>query len=533
VPDFIEKHIGVFDKIVKVFEEDVKGDLDHEAKDLAKRLERLLNQHAKTYGLETENDVNPIKYYSVKHRIKKPRSLKEKLVRKNDGFDIINESGINDINEIDAKKPAIIAQLKKVPDVIGIRIVTELRHDCNRVLALLRAFVDDLSAAEIVLDRADLDAQPQIMKNGLEIFKTKGLFRTNYGFELQIKSKIEEAWGDMDHAIFYKDYSVTPIKNITQVTMNNIGRLLEDIDRLLLGLRNSDSQYQKSLAQLTNLTQLNEELFPLFEQKLGVAFEIEKVASFLAVAKEKASEGVQNPAKLEALDCSFLDFPVNSPRLSLYMSVRRKSFELMVIEVAYFNWCLKNGKIVLTPDNYEENLNAYLDLLVSHLFSVIEQENSAQAAELENAAALSHKIEHYSKYIQNQEIYLSAKMLLLISTIEGSVEEFFQENQDAYFNGDQDYTEFKNSFRTVFVVETFGYDGDIAVDELIIQFNAHEQHLNVSLETMAYDFKEYQRKNERNARADQKKGEVVKESIPKVAIAENLVSTLKLKLHGE
>ena len=91
-----------------------------------------------------------------------------------------------------------------MPDIIGVRVVTELRHDCNKVLALLRAFIDDLATTEVVLDKIDLESQPQKMKNGLFIYKIKGIFRSDFGFELQIKSKIEEAWGDMDHAIFIK-----------------------------------------------------------------------------------------------------------------------------------------------------------------------------------------------------------------------------------------------------------------------------------------------------------------------------------------
>ena len=62
--------------------------------------------------------------------------------------------------------------------------------------------------------------------------------------------------------------------------MNNVGKLLEDIDELLLGLRNSGTQYQENLEQLANLKSLNDELYPLIKEKLGISFEIGKVASF-------------------------------------------------------------------------------------------------------------------------------------------------------------------------------------------------------------------------------------------------------------
>lgn len=531
MPDFIEKNIDVFERVVKIYEDEVKDILDHEAKELVKRLKMVIDQHSSNYNLETQNDVNPIKYYSLKYRIKEAVSLKEKLVRKNEGFKITELGEINEPDEVQAKKPIVLSQLKRMPDIIGVRVVTELRYDCNKVLGLLRAFVDDLAASEVVLDKIDLEAQPQKMKNGLFIFKIKGIFRSDFGFELQIKSKIEEAWGDMDHAIFYKDYSVTPIKNVTQVTMNNVGKLLEDIDELLLGLRNSGSQYQENLEQLTNLKSLNDELYPLIEQKLGISFEIGKVASFLYSVKEKALAGIDNPQAITNLDCSFLEFEVTNERLQRYVKIREKSFELMIIEAAYFNWSIQNGKLELTQANYEKSLNVYLDTLAAHVFNVIEKENSAQAAELGDSTNLSLKITEYSKYLEIHDLFLSEKTLSHISRIEGTIEEFFQEKQDSYFIDGVDYSRFKSAFKVVYAVKSLGYKDGQAVDDLLEKYNQLEGNINSTLDTLAYDFKEYQRKNERNTRADQKKGEMVKESIPTIGISESVVNNLKSKLN--
>lgn len=506
MPDYIEKNIDVFERVVKIYEEEVKDILEHEAKELVKRLKRIIDQHSSNYILETQNDVNPIKYYSLKYRIKGAVSLKEKLVRKNEGFRITEIGEINEPDEVHAKKPIIHSLLKRMPDIIGVRVVTELRHDCNKVLALLRAFIDDLATTEVVLDKIDLESQPQKMKNGLFIYKIKGIFRSDFGFELQIKSKIEEAWGDMDHAIFYKDYSVTPIKNVTQVTMNNVGKLLEDIDELLLGLRNSGTQYQENLEQLANLKSLNDELYPLIKEKLGISFEIGKVASFLYNLKEKALAGIHNPQNITNLDCSFLEYEVINERLQRYIKIRDKSFELIIIESAYFNWSIQNGTFELTQANYEENLNIYLDILAAHIFNVIEIENSAQAAELGDSTNLSHKITEYSKYLKNHDLFLSEKTLIHISRIEGTIEEFFQEKQDSYFNDGVDYSTFKSAFKVVYAVKSLGYKEGESLDYLLETYNKFEENINSSLDSIAYDFKEYQRKNERNTRADQKKG---------------------------
>ncbi len=531
--DYIEQNIDIFNKIAELYEKDVKESLDHEAKELIKRLKIVIDQYAKTYSLETQNDVNPIKYYSLKYRIKGSASLKEKLVRKNDGFKILECSGLVKHEEVQTKKASIISQLNKMPDIIGIRVVTELRYDCNKILSLLRAFIDELDAKEVVLDKMDLEAQPQKMKNGLFIFKIKGIFRASFGFELQIKSKIEEAWGDMDHAIFYKDYSVTPIKNVTQVTMNNIGKLLENLDDLLLGLRNSGNEYQENLEQLANLKELNDELFPLIEEKLGISFEIGKIASFLYSLKENALKNINNPQPLKSLDCTFLDFKVTDAKLQLYKTIRGNSFELMIIELAYFNWCIQYGQSSLNQGNYEEHLNGFLNLLSTHIFKVIERENSAQAAELIDPTNLLKKISLYSNYIQTHDLYLSEKTLIYISKIEGAIEEFFQEKQEIYFQENDDYLEFKIAFKLLYAVKSLGYDDSRALSDLVLRFIEKEDVINVALDSIAYDFKEYQRKNERDTRADLKKGEIVKESIPTIGISEGVVNNLKIKLNAE
>jgi len=533
VADFIEKNIDAFDRVVQIYENEVKDILEKEAKELVNRLNNILDKYSSNYGLETQNDVNSIKYYSLNHRVKKAASLKEKLVRKNEGFKIKEIGEIHEPEEVQTKSTSIITQLKKIPDIIGVRIITELRYDCNKVLDLLRAIVDDLAADDVVLDKIDLEAQPQIMKNGLLIYKIKGIFRADFGFELQIKSKIEEAWGDMDHAVFYKDYSVTPIKNITQVTMNNVGKLLENIDELLLGLRNSSSQYQENLEQLTKLKQLNDELYPLIEKKLGIGFEIGKVASFLSSVREKALGGIEKPQAITDLDYTFLAFNVTDERLQRYIKIREKSFELMVIELAYLNWSTKNGKFELVQANYEEILTEFLDTLTVHIFNVIEKENSAQAAELGDPVSLSIKITEYSKYLEIHDLFLSEKTLIQISQIEGTIEEFFQEKQDSYFLEGVDYSGFKSAFKALYAVKSLGYEGGEPLDDLIEIYGQLEGNINVSLDTIAYDFKEYQRKNERNTRADQKTGEVVKESIPSIGISESVVNNLKSKLDAK
>jgi type III secretory pathway lipoprotein EscJ len=73
-----------------------------------------------------------------------------------------------------------------MPDIIGVRIVTELRFDCNKILDLLRAFLDDLAANEVLLDKTDLEAQPQKMKNGL--FMRKNSLKLTVNSQLWVRA---------------------------------------------------------------------------------------------------------------------------------------------------------------------------------------------------------------------------------------------------------------------------------------------------------------------------------------------------------
>jgi hypothetical protein len=164
---------------------------------------------------------------------------------------------------------------------------------------------------------------------------------------------------------------------------------------------------------------------------------------------------------------------------------------------------------------------------------VIEKENSAQAAELGDSTNLSLKITEYSKYLQIHDLFLSEKTLIHISRIEGSIEEFFQEKLDSYFLDGVDYSRFKSAFKVLYTVKSLGYNDGQAVDDLLEMYNQLAGNINSTLDTIAYDFKEYQRKNERNTRADQKKGEMVKESIPTIAISESVVNNLKFKLDAQ
>ncbi|RZJ90684.1 MAG: hypothetical protein EOO20_07445, partial [Chryseobacterium sp.] len=219
MPDILDDHIDIYKSLRKIYDESIYEGLKGPAITIKELFLDLLDSKANDYLLQSMNSVYANKYYQIKDRIKKKDSFYEKLIRKDLGLKIVNQfSIVQNKMALNDRKPEILNAIKEFDDLIGLRIVTELKADCPNVYKLLLNSPEFFQNNQI--EFLDLEDQPQKMKNGLPIYRIKGKFQGLYLFELQIKSKIDEAWGDMDHSIFYKDYSVSPIKDTVQVTMN-------------------------------------------------------------------------------------------------------------------------------------------------------------------------------------------------------------------------------------------------------------------------------------------------------------------------
>lgn len=364
MPDILDDHIEIYKSLQKIYDESIYETLKGPAQDINNLFLSLLDSKAKDYFLQSKNSVYANKYYQIKDRVKKKDSFYEKLIRKDLGLKIVKQfSIVQDKTVLNTRKPEILNAIKEFDDLIGLRIVTELKIDCANVYELLINSPEFFQDNQIEL--LDLESQPQKMKNGLGIYRIKGKFQGLYFFELQIKSKIDEAWGDMDHSLFYKDYSVSPIKDTVQVTMNNVGGLLNKIETLLYGLRESGADYEENAEHLKFQQHLDSEIATLLHDKFDVPFNARDSIEFLKFFRKKA---IRDDLKLDLIHFEHLNWNSQDPFLMKYIEIRTTNHNLILIESLFLSWKLKNDVgYILSEDTYNNSLNEYLDLYTEFL----------------------------------------------------------------------------------------------------------------------------------------------------------------------
>ena len=487
--DNIDKSILILEEIASFYKgkvEKKENDLINASKEVESKFKEILDDNAKE-NLKSQTSVNPILYYGLKSRVKSPESFKEKLIRKNLGFRLISEFAITSKEDFLTKRNKIYKKIILFDDIIGIRIVTELKEDCKSVHELLLEVQDKLVENDIVINVDEINEQPEKMQNGLPIYRMKGVYEEKYGFELQIKSKIEEAWGDLDHNIFYKDYSITPIKNTVQETMNHVGKLLDKIEYLLLGLRKSNKEYEKNLKQLVDLKEIDEELTEIINNKIKVNFDVSKIASFIVFFRNELN--VESKAdKITNLNFDNLGFETNDNFQKNYIQIRTVCFELQIIETLYFNWAKNKGRIINTEKKYEKNLNVFIDLFIKHLSEKILENKELLDNELGEFSILKSRIIKLVEKYKSNDIFISTSKHIKLINIENQINSFFEENPPHH---DDDFCKeileiIKNLLLSVF------YDQNIKDSNLKLTkfLNEHEDDIDKNqIENILIDLK--------------------------------------------
>lgn len=167
-------------------------------------------------------------FLNVNYRIKAPESLKEKILRHNLYMTFETPEKL----------------VENLSDLIGFRI--ECRFICDEekiykdIIELFKYpegngyYSNPLnSSIMLMLD----EKQPQIQKNGFEIYKIDGKYSKNgvdVNFELQIKSLVNVFWGDIDHRVLYKNFNYMITEDFFRDIMSSIKDSLGMIDRQLM-----------------------------------------------------------------------------------------------------------------------------------------------------------------------------------------------------------------------------------------------------------------------------------------------------------
>ncbi|MZP28890.1 hypothetical protein GTO91_04095 [Heliobacterium undosum] len=392
--DFSNK-IEIIEGITKVFQENCITELTNVQKDIISELKSILNRYDKQYELVYQNSVHEVAYYDFGARIKEDYSLFEKFIRKSIGLQVIEKYSLSNISDIEEKKQEIINYLLNFEDIIGVKIITELKKDCKSVYELIKEH--KLELQDITFK--DLEKQPKKMQNGLPIFNIKGVFREKYGFELQIKSKIESAWGDIDHGIFYKNYSHYPTKGTVQITMNHVGNLLDEIERLLLSLREANRNYHENAKKIIFMDKIHTTYGERFKQLLKVPYSFDKLISLLLYLYENTFKEFGNQEILtDDLDFSYLTFCDNSEPLTSFINLRNSSFDIMVLENIYLEWIKIKSNTQIIEKTYVDVINNFINsLFISYINVSLKKKHDVNLNEL---------VIWLIKYVKSEEIFL-------------------------------------------------------------------------------------------------------------------------------
>nr|WP_294942464.1 hypothetical protein [uncultured Mucilaginibacter sp.] len=358
--DLIDKELVKINFIVKQFS-DERDSLIKITETITDKLKKVIVELAPFYSLVSSNSVRQLNRYSFSPRVKETDSLEEKMVRGNlfnKEFEIADDFNPQDGQLIKTVKKDLL----KLDDLIGIKILADLNTDCVKMLELINSpeFKEKAIAQNIELCKDDLAAQPQVMRNGLNIYKIKGTYN-NYSFELQIKSKIISAWGDMEHAIFYKDYSISPIRDTTQSSMNHVGKLLYDIDDFLESIRSANKDYLKNAQALSFLQWFDIKYTERINGKLGkIGYRVDGIAELLYAIYGHLTIGDEAASK----DLRFAHFeltPANS-LIEKYVNLRNTIYDLKILESITLSW-LYESDYDITAENIDEVLLSYLNLI--------------------------------------------------------------------------------------------------------------------------------------------------------------------------
>lgn len=408
--NLIEKEREIINELVLIYsDKDFQDELEGHANQISVYFKGLLNDVGHNFGLTSETSVHKIKYYSLVHRVKESDSLNEKFYRNNLLSKEFGKLKFVDGKDVQERKLEAKSAFKKCDDIIGVKILTDLNNDCVKVFSILKDNELYLKENNIVLQKKDLENQPTPMKNGLFLYKIKGTYIENIAFELQIKSKLQSVWGDMEHSLFYKNYYISPVKDISQATMNHIGKLIFQIDEFLLSVRAADHNY-KSKSDFIDFLEWFDKMYKT-EIKLalgGIGFSIDKISNLLF------NVFLQNKTELEKKDKSLVSFdhfelvPI-SQLYKDYVYIRNQSYDLKLLESILVDWI--NNEPVVTSENIDLLFEKFFESMVTYIAETIKHELPGEEIE-KIKIRIIYYFDNLLKYKPDASVFLDPSLFV-------------------------------------------------------------------------------------------------------------------------
>lgn len=333
--ELYEKIRDMAENVSNLYDDQLKSDLSEVEEVLESKIGEVVKEHASNYNLHFQNDSSKeICLYELSGRVKEKESLREKIVWDQLYFDLINAAN-------DKEKLSIL--VNKMDDLIGLRYLVSLSHDCEEMHRLIAENIKEFNAIGITFN--NIDNNPQIMRNGRKIYRLKGEFQS-YKFELQIKSKIDSAWADIEHMLFYKDFNFSYIQGTNKEVMNKIGDLLEEIDGLMLKVRDSQIEYEKHVEDMDFSQYLRKRHVDLVRKKLGSSHILTEYRSSIfrmftnlsPETRDRVMASKDNPKENNIVEFQYDRECESSIIYVNYLKLKNQSIELSVFESLYYEW---------------------------------------------------------------------------------------------------------------------------------------------------------------------------------------------------
>ncbi|WP_203247777.1 hypothetical protein [Sporosarcina beigongshangi] len=369
-------------KIISIYESTLKSKLDNVAIEITELIEKLIDikvSNPDEYNLTHNNSGYLGRYYKVVSRVKSGESLGEKLVKKDALLEIKKEIEFTNID-------AIVDDLKnRYSDLIGIKVLGDLKIDVNNILKLIQdnknKFINNDSSKYITFE--NIEKQPDTMTNGSEIIKIDCTYHNDsekHKFELQIKSQLTSAWGDMEHQQFYKNNKFSPVRKAHEPIMQDVGKLIEQLDTLLLSIRISENTYQINEEYWGFTSDIQNEfskmLIDLFEVSVDAI--IPQVSKLLFILfgivdpnKDNYNLELDILGDIESGRFNNIDYG-NDNFIYNFVNFRQVRFKLKIIESIMLVWYSSKTQVNTSEENYIEFIKWYFQMYLKMIEGMYE-----------------------------------------------------------------------------------------------------------------------------------------------------------------
>ena len=267
-------------------------------------------------------------FLNVSSRIKSPMSLKEKILR-------------NNYYLMFSDAEAFFFELS---DLIGIRLECRFIEDeeklyqaIKRIFCLQRpdGYYYNEEFPNILLNLTD--KQPQIQKNGFEIYRLDGIIigeSATFHYELQLKSLVNMFWGEIEHKILYKNYNYMPIEDFYRDIMSSIKGNITMIDRQLMILHdhlNDMNSYDSQSRKKQFETMISKAIYELYsikiKKKLGFVVDFRNICDLITdylLKKDRQYQNIEYPQMITKIMARFNEIISNQLDFDEYLYFERE-----------------------------------------------------------------------------------------------------------------------------------------------------------------------------------------------------------------